>query len=280
MYEVNPFTKTTLSVWESKPPKSSRRTNVQAIAIRPVDRYPQPKPDLAGIDALLGSLPQPKKIKLIEIDYDSKMTALPSLDRFANLEYAHIGAGKIKSYEALGLLKKLRSLFIVNYGEPDLGAFKHLKLDSLRLIRGRFSSVTTTAKLAFFQSCSKLHEFSGGRIEHLLLDGCHNVDLDSLHSVKGLTRLEVLGRKSFPHFKFLTRCKGLRELVVTASPLGKSDLKALEHATSLRRVFLSISDKLVARIGKANKRLLVTNADLTYYKGAPSDDHWEDHWNS
>jgi hypothetical protein len=52
--------------------------------------------------------------------------------------------------------------------------------------------------------------------------------------------------------------------VITATPLGKTDLRVLGTMPSLKWVFLGVGDARVAELAKALPRVMVTNGDVCF----------------
>lgn len=99
------------------------------------------------------------------------------------------------------------------------------------------------------------------------IEGCQNIRLSTLSRIKGLKKLELLGRKKIPSFEFLGNCKTLNHLVVTANPLSKTDISALTKNKTLKKVFLGVKDSLIKKIGEINRNAVITNGKTCYSHG-------------
>src|SRR5262249_20644726 len=162
-----------------------------------------------------------------------------------NIRYAHIGAHKLRDYSPLFGLTRLQSLFLVSFPFPDLSGFRVRRLNRLRLIRGRVTHLDLSAPAVLLQSCANLRTFGAVGIANLILESCKRVELASLATVRGLTTLQLLSPGPLPNIDALRGCKSLESLVITATPLGKTDFGALGQMRRLKWVFLTVGDARV-----------------------------------
>jgi hypothetical protein len=264
MRESNRFGKEeTVTIIESRPRNARIPANVRAIRISPDAKDWKAKPRLDDIDALIARLP-PHTVELIDIDYDSRLPRLPCLDSQSNIRYAHIGAHKLRDYSPLFSLTRLESLFLVSFPLADLSAFQGRRLIYLRVIRGRVTHLDLSATAMFLQSCTKLRTFGKVGIANLILESCRRVDLASLAMVQGLRQLRLLAPGPLPSIDALRGCKSLESLVITATPLGESDFRALGKMPRLNWVFLTVGDTRVAELSKAFPRVMFTNGSACF----------------
>jgi hypothetical protein len=264
MFEPNPFGKEgTVNIIETRPRNVRILSNARAICIRPDPKDPKAKPRVDDIDAFIARLP-PHTVELIDIHYDSLLPRLPRLDGQGNIRFAHIGARKLRDYSPLFGLTRLESLFLVSFSLPDLSAFQTRQLKYLRLIRGRLTHLDLSATAAFLQRCTNLRTFGAVSIANLILESCQRVDLASLTMVEGLRQLRLLAPGPLPSFHALRGCKSLESLVITATPLGKTDFGALGEMPSLKWVFLTVGDARVSELSKALPRVMVTNGSACF----------------
>ena len=274
MVEANPFAgERTLAVLESDPPERPMWDGIRAIRFD-VDRanpLAPPKPRLDAIDAMLATVPDPEQIELVAFDYDSLLTALPRIDRFANLRFAHIAARGIKSYDRLYGLRKLDGLFLVAYRRPDLSDFASLDLELFRAIRGQLERFDVAARHVHLQSCARLTDVAGARVRTLVLEACNRTRLEQLPAVEGLRDLQLRAHRHIPTLDWLADCASLRALVINASSLGKTDVSALCKSTHIRCAFLGSTPRaVIAKIAEQAPAMVVTNGDVTFWNGGPA----------
>jgi hypothetical protein len=137
MREPNPFAKEeTLTIIETRPRKARIPTTVRAVCIRPDPKDWKAKPRLDDIDAVMARLP-PGTVELLDVDYNCRLTRLPSLDRQSHIRYVHLGAHKLRDCSTLFTLTRLERLLLVSVPFTSLSAFQNRSLKYVRLIRGR-----------------------------------------------------------------------------------------------------------------------------------------------
>ncbi len=269
MFEPNPFRKAgTVNIVETRPRNARIPPNARAICIRPDPKDWKTKPRLDDIDALIARVP-PHTVELFDIHYNSLLPRLPCLDSQRNIRYAHIGAHKLRDYSPLFGLTCLESLFLVSFSLPDLSPFQARRLKYLRLIRGRVTHLDVSATAMFLARCTNLRTFGTLSIANLILESCQRVDLVSLAMVRGLRQLRLLAPGPLPSVHALRRCELLESLVITATPLGKTDFRVLGDIPSLKWVFLTIGDTRVAELSKALPRIMVTNGSACFRAAKP-----------
>ena len=269
MREANPFPKEeTLTIIETCPRKARIPATARAVCIRPdqKDWKARPRPD--EIDAVMARLP-PDTVELIDIDYNCRLARLPCLDRQRQVRYVHLGARKLRDYSPLFTLTRLERLFLVSVPLTNLSAFQKRPLKSVRLIRGRVTHVDVSAPFVFLQSCAQLMTFGNVSIADLILESCRRVELASLARVGGLRDLHLLAPGPLPSAVPLLGCKSLESLVLTATPLGKTDLAVLGDLPSLKWVFLGVGDARVAELAKVLPRVMITNGDVCFRATRP-----------
>ena len=272
MFQANPFFEETLHINEANPIKYTRRKNLKGIAIGPDPENYSAKPNIIDINKLLRSIKEPGQIKLIEISYDSQLKALPEIELFPNIEYAHIGGRKISKYDKLFQFNKLKSLFLVNFKETSLEGFYGLSLENFRAIRGRLETFDIPADSVFLQTCNNLVDFHEVEIRFLMIEGCQKVSLNSLTRILGLNELHLLGRNEIPSFDFINECRELQNLVITATDLKQTDLQAIILSPRLKYVFLgNVPNSTISFLGKGNKNISITNGDFYYFRGEECD---------
>jgi hypothetical protein len=269
MREANPFAKEeTLTIIESRPRKARIPATARAVCIRPDPKDWKAQPRLDDIDAVMARLP-PDTVELIDIDYDSGLPRLPCLDRQSHIRYVHLGAHKLRDYSPLFTLTRLERLFLVSVPLTSLSAFQSRPLKSVRLIRGRLTHVDVSAPFVFLQNCTQLTTFGNVSIANLILQSCRRVDLASLAMVRRLRQLRLLAPGPLPSTAPLLGCKSLESLVITATPLGKTDLRVLGTIPSLKWVFLAVGDARVAELALALPHIMVTNGDVCFRATTP-----------
>jgi hypothetical protein len=269
MRESNPFPKEeTLTIVESRPRKARMPAIVRSVCIRPDPKDWKAKPRLNDIDAVMARLP-PDTVELIDIDYNCSLAHLPSLDRQRHIRYVHIGARKLRDYSPLFTLPRLERLFLVSVPLTSLSAFQSRPLKSVRLIRGRVTHVDVSAPFVFLQNCTQLTTFGNVSIAILILQSCRRVDLASLAMVRRLRHLRLLAPGPLPSTAPLLGCKSLESLVITATPLGKTDLRVLGTMPNLKWLFLTVGDARVAELAEVLPRVMVTNGDVCFRATTP-----------
>ena len=269
MREANPFaTEETLTIIESRPRKARIPATVRAICIRPDPKDWKAKPRLDEIDAVMARLP-PDTIELIDIDYDCRLPRLPCLNRQRQIRYVHLGAHQLRDYSPLFTLTRLERLFLVSAPLTGLTAFQNRPLKSVRLIRGHVVHVDVSAPSYFLQNCTQLTTFGNVSIVNLVLQSCRRVDLASLARVRGLRQLHLLAPGPLASTAPLLGCKSLEFLVVTATPLRKTDLRVLGTMPSLKWLFLTVGDARVVELAEVLPRVMVTNGDVCFHATTP-----------
>jgi hypothetical protein len=269
MFEPNPFGKEgTVNIVETRPRNARIPPNARAICIRPDPKNWKAKPRLEDIDALIARLP-PHSVELVDIHYNSHLPRLPCLDSQGNIRYAHIGAHKMRDYSPLFGLTRLERLFLVSFSLPDLSPFQTRRLKYLRLIRGRVTHLDLSATVVFLQCCTNLSTFGSVGIANLILQSCKRVDLASLAMERGLRELHLLAPGPLPSIDALRGCQSLESLVITATPLGKTDFRVLGDMPSLKWVFLTVGDTRVAELSNALPRVMVTNGSACFRATKP-----------
>jgi hypothetical protein len=269
MREANPFAKEeTLTIIETCPRKARIPATVRAVCIRPDPKDWKAKPRLDDIDAVVARLP-PDTVELIDIDYNCRLPRLPCLNRQTNIRYVHLGAHKLRDYSPLFTLTRLERLFLVSVPLTRLSAFQSRPLKHVRLIRGRVTHVDVSAPFVFLQNCTQLNTFGNVSIANLILQSCRRVDLASLARVRGLRQLDLLAPGPLRSTAPLLGCKSLESLVITATPLGKTDLRVLGTMPRLKWVFLGVGDARVAELAEILPRVIVTNGDVCFRATRP-----------
>lgn len=224
------------------------------------------KADLRALNRALDSIPEPHKVKMLDISYNSKLTKLPNIDRFTELEYLNIGARSIRNYTAIHHFKKIKSLFICNFKENSLSMLSVNSLKYFRAIRGRLSIIDRSIDSVLVQNCTSLKHFGNISICKLDVDGCHNIRLEEIPKIVNLKRLCLRGQKNIPGFEFLFNCPDLKDFVVTANNLSGSDKSAL-YDVAVPYIFLGVKNSLIDDIARINKKVIITNGDVTYRYG-------------
>jgi hypothetical protein len=269
MREPNPFAKEeTLTIIETRPRKARIPTMVRAVCIRPDPKDWKAKPRLDDIDAVMASLP-PETVELLDVDYNCGLTRLPSLDRQSHIRYVHLGAHKLRDCSPLFTLTRLEHLLLVSVPLTSLSAFQNRPLKYVRLIRGRITIVDVSAPFVFLQQCTQLTTFGNVSIGTLILESCRRVDLGSLATVRGLRQLHLLAPGPLASIAPLLGCKSLESLVITATPLGKTDLGALGAMPSLKWVFVGAGNGRVGELAEVLPRVMVTNGDVCFRATRP-----------
>jgi len=269
MREPNPFPKEeTLTIIETCPRKARIPATTRAVCIRPDPKDWKAKPRPDDIDAVMARLP-PDTVELIDIDYDCRLSRLPCLDRQEQIRYVHLGAHKLRDYSPLLTLTRLERLFLVSVPLTNLSAFQKRPLKSVRLIRGRVTHMDVSAPFVFLQSCTQLTTFDNVSIANLILESCRRVELASLARVRGLRELHLLAPAPLPSAAPLLGCNSLESLVLTATPLGKTDLAVLGALPSLKWLFLTVGDARVAELAEVLPRVMVTNGDVCFRATRP-----------
>src|SRR5262245_22867817 len=264
MRESNPFPREeTLTIIETRPSRARIPDTVRAVCIRPDPNDWKAKPRLDGIDAVMARLP-PDTVELVDIDYDCRLPRLPCLTRQRRVRYLNLGAHKLRDYTPLFTLACLEHVFLVSAPLTSLSAFRNRPLKSVRLIRGHVALVDVSAPFVFLQNCTQLTAFGNVSIANLILQSCRRVHLASLARVRGLRQLRLLAPGPLPSVATLLDCKSLESLVITATPLGKTDLGALKAMPRLKWVFLGVGDARVADLAGTLPHVMVTNGDACF----------------
>jgi hypothetical protein len=224
------------------------------------------KADLKNLNVVLASIQEPTAIKMFDISYDSKLTKLPDIERFPNIEILNLCARGVKDYSKVRMLKKINRFFVCNYTYNNLSTLALTYLDYFRAIRGSLSVIDISIRMAFLQGCSNLLEIESVKIEKLILESCKQFSLDSLRKVKNLKELTLRSQKTIPNFEFLEDLPELQNLAVTANNLSKTDISALA-VTKVPFIFLGVRDLLIHELAKLNRNIVITNGIVTYQNG-------------
>ncbi len=272
MHQGHPFRAGIREIVESAPPASLRRP-VVGVKILPDSKQPRAKPRLSEIESLLDGVTDPGSVRMVDIDYASRLNRVPDgVARFSHLEYAHVGGRRIKNYEALAGLSNVKSLFITNYTEPQLWPMTPLALESFRSIGDSLDTCEISSKKLWLQR-SKLRRFDGGRVRSLRVEKCKSLDLESIGALDGLEELIILSAPKLPDLAFLANCPKLKRLDIFSALRG-TNLDELER-TTIERVTIQIAAKQIEEVGTANPELAITNGSTCYIGGKPAD-HFKD----
>ena len=260
----NPFPKEeTLTIIETRPRKVRIPATVRAVCIRPDPKDCKAKPRLDDMDAVMARLP-PDTVELVDIDYDCRLPRLPCLSRQRQVRYFNLGARRLRDYSPLFTLTRLEHVFLVSAALTSLSAFQNRPLKSVRLIRGHVARVDVSAPFIFLQNCTQLTAFGNVSIANLILQSCRRVHLASLARVCGLRQLRLLAPGPLPSAAALLGCKSLQSLVITATPLGNTDLGVLDAMPRLKWMFLGVGDARVAELAETLPRVMVTNGGVCF----------------
>src|SRR5262245_34688674 len=257
----NPFPKEeTLTIIETRPRQVRIPAIVRAVCIRPDPKDWKAKPRPDEIDAVMDRLP-PDTVELVDIDYECR---LPRLSRQRQVRYINLGARKLRDYSPLFTLTRLEHVFLISAPLTSLSAFQNRPLKSVRLIRGHVAHVDVSAAFVFLQNCTQLTAFGNVSIVNLILQSCRRMHLASLASLRGLRQLRLLAPGPLSSAAPLLGCKSLESLVITATPLGKTDLRVLGAMPSLKWVFLGVGAARVAELAEILPRVMITNGDVCF----------------
>jgi hypothetical protein len=265
----NPFTREeTLTIIETRPRQARIPATVRAVCIRPDPKDWKAKPRPDDIDAVMARLPA-DTVELIDVDYNCRLSRLPCLNRQSHIRYAHLGAHRLRDYSPLFTLGRLEALFLVSVPLTSLSAFQNRPLKYVRLIRGRVTQLDVSAPFVFLQNCTQLTTFGNVSVTNLILESCRRVDLTSLAKLRGLRQLHLLAPGPLASIAPLLGCKSLESLVLTATPLGKTDLGVLGALPSLKWVFLGVGNAHVSKLAEVLPRVIVTNGDACFRATRP-----------
>jgi len=266
MYQGHPFRTGVRAITESAPP-SSLRAPVIGLRIGPGDGHHRARAKLTELETLLDSV-APGPLRLLEIDPSSQLDRVPrAVERFMQLQYAHVAGRKLRDYGALASLRAITSLFVTGYRETTLWPMPQLALQSFRSIGDSLVSCALSSKKLWLQR-SKVRRFEGGTVDELWLDKCLSLDHESIRHLVGLRHLTLMGQP-LASLDFLAASPTIRSLDVFALPKS-TNVDELLRSTTLERVFLGVTAKMVERIGRANPRLAITNGETCFMGGSPA----------
>lgn len=254
-----------VKVTESKAEEAHLPSNTTGIKIEPDTDY-RVRADIKTLNKVLQLIETPKEVKYLSIDYDSKLTKLPEITIFPNIEMIYLGCRKVKEYSQLASLKCLKDVTVCNFPYEDLRIFEKNSLSRLQILRGKLLKFDVSADLVGVADCSNLSEFSDIRVRKLEIDACKRLNLDSLENIKNLQQLTLRSQKEIQNFNFLKYLPDLKDLVVTANNLSKTDISKL-YETKVPFIFLGVKDSLIRDIAESNSSIVITNGSLTYNKG-------------
>lgn len=269
MVEANPYANQTLEIYETALPTGDIPDDIRGIRITHEPKYVYgPTPEVRAISAWLRRVPRPEAIATFQIDYESALTEVPDVRGFVNLEYAHLAGRFVQRYEPVYALDRLKGLFLVSYKRADLSDFARLDLERFRAIRGRLVRLDLAARSVHLQKCSALEEFGDVKIEHLTIESCKRINLETIPRIVGLRHLALEGLRSVPSLDFINGCESLERLAITGNPLTKTDVSALYTKRVLQKAFLgSASQRLLREIGARNPELYLTNGQFSIHRG-------------
>jgi Leucine-rich repeat (LRR) protein len=242
------------------------QSQVKGIAIVPGAVGVKRKPNLAGIEAVLSTLPE-ESIEYFLVDYDSALRRLPDLSRFPNLRDLRVDGRKIQRLEDLSSLTRLEHLRLVNPKLTMLSDLNARHLETLQIIRGRLEVLDASASWVLLQSCSKLREIQSTGIRTLILEACRAVDLDCLAGVPDLESLHLVGHSELLDLDFLSRCSRLESLVISATKIPRARHEGLGLCQALKRVFLPIQERALREVAASYPSILFGNGDVSFRGG-------------
>ncbi len=269
MYVPNPYKNSSITIDETKPVLSADiNCDINCIEILPSSIDYEAKPDEAALTEVLRSIKRPENVKALVVDYDSGLKRMPDIKAFTNLEYFHIAGRKIKAYQDTRFLEKLKNVYVAGYKGCDIELAPGVSLEYFRAIRGSLQKIDFSSKEFCLQSCGKLERFGSIFSETMWLEGCHTLELDSLENVKGLNSLRIMGRKKLDSLAFVSKCKSLKTVSITATDMRLVDASVLEESRSLRKLFVGQCSKpLLREFSQSAPSILLSNGDLTLIGG-------------
>lgn len=267
MRQTNPFAREeTLTIDESCPLAAPIPPKVRAVCIERDFFDLKSQPRLDEINEVMAQLPK-DTLELIDIHYNCRLKRLPCLERQNGLRYVHLGVGNLRDYSPLYNQTRLEQLFLMSAPLTSLSAFREMPLKRIRLIRGRFTSLDASATRVLLQECRHLTTLGDVRIAMLTLQTCKRFDLSSLASVRELWHLSLISPGPLPSLEPLVGCKSLASLVITATPLGKTDFHALAVMPTLKWLFLAAGDARVSKVAEVLPHIMVTNGKVCFREG-------------
>jgi hypothetical protein len=258
----------TFVIIESRPldtPPPSDVRHVEITADRAEGRE-EAKPRPNEIDDVIRRLP-PEGVATLSIHHSSRLIRLPPIDRFRNLQVLDIEAKGIKDLGPLFALEHLERLTISGCKADNLSALQGRPFNYIRLIRGNIVRFDLTAWHVRCQYCSHLVSFAGAAISYADLEGCKQVDLSTLASVRRLISLKMVGSGPVAaNLDFALGCQELKDLTITTA-LSKTDFSALGRAPALQSVFLGVRSAVIERLASDSPHLLITNGEVCFRGG-------------
>ena len=173
-----------------------------------------------------------------------------------------------------------------NWGMPDLTAISGLRLKffatnspALRCLDGLNCDVL---RKAMVRGCWKLLSVAGLKAPFLIIEGCNQLDFDSIGETVGLRLLDIYSQRDVTSFEFVRRCPDLVHVLLGGVRKVSADLTPFIESESLRSVMLcrpGVKDAQIEAIASVNKRLMVTNGHVYYCYGRRiRQEEWYPEW--
>ena len=177
--------------------------------------------------------------------------------------------------EILKNCESLKVLRIEGSFDIDFQIFSGLKyLEDIILINRKIEEIKNLNCLKSIKEfdvsyCTKLKLFGNNNnaISNLHVQACNKLNLNSLCQFNNLQFLTLISLSNISDFNFITNLEKLRNISITASKLAKTNIDAIKNSNTLLEVFMNSKNKIIEEIGTFNKKILISNGDICFYKG-------------
>jgi hypothetical protein len=261
-----PRTVTTLCIGPS-----SRLNSAAVVELLPkLDSVLLEGGELRTLDALAGL----KKLTRLVVE---TYTAKRSLAVLKDLRLSFLSVSLRRPDDAghVAACRALEGLQLWNWNEEDLTTLKGMTPRTLRMVRGRHTSLRglncKNLRSLWLQSCGQLRKPGKVRAPKVTIDGCNALDLDSLGEVEGLLALDLFGQKELNSLEFVRKCRSLRLLSLGARKMKLGDLRPVIESPTLELLYgAGLTAAQVEEISNGNPKLFVTSPKASMLGGKPA----------
>ena len=214
----------------------------------------------------------PSALDIEQLDINEDSSALESVKgkRIGRL-VVHIQGTRDPEY--IAACKSVDHLELWSWREQDLTSISNLRVNYLRMIRGRQTSVkglnTEWLKMVWLHACGKVRTLEIPRLPRLWLWASNNFNLDTLGAIDGLAILDIGMRKEINSLEFVARCRDLKCLSIDTYAWKTQNFKPLAEAPELELVgFTRLKPALIEEISASNTKLLVGSTGSNFFMKA------------
>lgn len=171
----------------------------------------------------------------------------------------------------IGMCKRLDELGVGRWQSETLHALESLRLCKATFGRGKLVSTEGLNGERLEQLrvvvCRRLRSFSGLRCRSIFIQSCPHIDRNTFGDVEDLRDLHIESSPPIEDMAFVTKCKQLESLSVTACRKVTDDVSWIAKCHSLRDVWLPVRDSVVRELSRRNPQVAVANHRITVCGG-------------